>query len=98
MTQLRLTRRTALAAAAVLAAPLAHARPLIDLSRRKLVELERSAGGRLGVCVIDSASGRRFGHRVDERFAMCSTFKLPLAAAILRRADEGKLSLDTFVP
>lgn len=29
---------------------------------------------------------------------MCSTFKLPLAAAILQRADQGKLKLDTVVP
>ena len=37
-------------------------------------------------------------HRADERFAMCSTFKLPLAAAVLQRADRGIQSLDTIVP
>lgn len=94
----RLTRRTALAAAAAFAMPHAHARPLHHLSQRKLVELERRSGGRLGICVIDTAGGRRLGHRMDERFAMCSTFKLPLAAAILQRADRGKLSLDTVLP
>jgi beta-lactamase class A len=93
-----LTRRAALATAAAFAVPLAQARPLHHLSQRKLVELERRAGGRLGVCVIDTASGRRVGHRMDERFAMCSTFKLPLAAAILQQADRGKLSLDTVLP
>src|SRR5262249_47253115 len=36
--------------------------------------------------------------RENRRFAMCSTFKLPLAAAILREADRGKLNLDTTVP
>ena len=34
----------------------------------------------------------------DERFGLCSTFKLPLAAAILREADAGRLALDTIVP
>ena len=29
---------------------------------------------------------------------MCSTFKLPLAAAVLRAAEQGKLKLDTVVP
>ena len=38
------------------------------------------------------------GGRMNERFAMCSTFKLPLVAAIMRRADQGKLNLETFVP
>ena len=71
---------------------------MIDLDKRALITLEQEAGGRLGVCAIDTASGRTLAHRADERFAMCSTFKLPLAAAILQRADQGKLKLDTFVP
>lgn len=37
--------------------------------------LERAAGGRLGVCAIDTATGRRALHRADERFPFCSTFK-----------------------
>ena len=52
------------------------------------------AGGRLGVAAIDLATGRTLSHRADERFAFCSTFKLPLAAAILARVDAGALSLD----
>jgi beta-lactamase class A len=34
---------------------------------------------------------------MDERFAMCSTFKLALAAAVLQRADQATLSLDTIL-
>jgi len=37
------------------------------------------------------------GHRLEERFGMCSTFKLPLAATILRKVDQGDLSLDQWV-
>ena len=37
-------------------------------------------------------------HRGGERFGMCSTFKLPLAALILREADQGNFSLQDFVP
>ena len=100
MKQSHLSRRTILAgtAGAAIAARLAHAKPMIDLDKRALVELERKSGGRLGVCILDTAAGRRLGHRSNERFAMCSTFKMPLAAAILRQADRGKLSLDTLVP
>jgi beta-lactamase class A len=63
----------------------------------KLAELEKRVGGRLGVCAIDTRFGGVIGHRMDERFAMCSTFKLSLAAAMLEQADKGKLSLDKSI-
>nr|WP_308437999.1 class A beta-lactamase [Jeongeupia naejangsanensis] len=55
--------------------------------------LERRHGGRLGVCALDTGSGRRLGYRMDERFAFCSTFKAMLAGAILARSvgDAGLL-------
>ena len=61
---------------------------------KALAELERSTGGRLGVGLLDTASGQTTGHRVGERFAMCSTFKLPLAGAVLREIDQGRLQRD----
>jgi len=54
-------------------------------------------GGRLGVAAVDLASGRRLAHRAGERFPLCSTFKLPLAAAILMAAEAGRLSLDRTI-
>jgi len=64
---------------------------------RSLADLERDAGGRLGVSVLDTASGTSLAHRGDERFGLCSTFKLLLAAVILREADRGRLKLDALV-
>ena len=92
------SRRVVLAASAAFVATPALARSKIDLDKRALVELEQKSGGRLGVHVIDTASDRTLSLRADERFAMCSTFKLPLAAAILRAADQGQLKLDTVLP
>ncbi len=60
--------------------------------------LEAKHGGRLGVAAIDTASGRQIGHRAAERFALCSTFKLLLGAAVLARVEAGELSLDRRVP
>lgn len=57
-------------------------------------KLERDNNGRLGVFVLDTSSGETCGYRATERFAMCSTFKSLLAAAVLERADKGKESLD----
>ncbi|MEQ1753074.1 MAG: class A beta-lactamase [Micropepsaceae bacterium] len=62
-----------------------------------LAELEKRAGGRLGVCAIDTRFGGVIGHRMDERFAMCSTFKLPLVAAVFELADQRKLQLSKVI-
>ncbi|MCC7061962.1 MAG: class A beta-lactamase [Planctomycetes bacterium] len=64
----------------------------LDLER-ELAALER--GGRLGVAVLDTGTGVLRGHRLDERFAMCSTFKLALAAMVLDRAAHGGTPLQT---
>jgi beta-lactamase class A len=58
-----------------------------------LARIEATRGGRLGVAVLDTGSGARAGHREAERFAMASTFKLLLSAAVLARADAGQEDL-----
>jgi beta-lactamase class A len=60
--------------------------------------IEARVGGRVGVFALDTGSGRTIAHRADERFAMCSTFKWTLAAAVLARVDRAELSLDERVP
>ncbi|MGA0611263.1 class A beta-lactamase [Caldimonas sp. KR1-144] len=59
--------------------------------------IERRAEARLGVAVLDTATGALDGHRLDERFAMCSTFKWLAAALVLRRVDQGQERLDRRV-
>lgn len=68
----------------------ALAKSATDGAQAKLVALERSHGGRLGVAVLDTGNGARVSHRGDERFLMCSTFKLLLVAAVLQRVDRGE--------
>ena len=60
----------------------------------RLMALERAHGGRLGVAILDSANGRRVNHRGEQRFALCSTFKLLAAGLVLARADRGGERLD----
>jgi beta-lactamase class A len=64
---------------------------------RSVAEIEASVGGRVGVFAVDTGTGRQLAHRADELFAMCSTFKWVLAAAILVRVDRAQLSLDERV-
>jgi beta-lactamase class A len=71
--------------------------PSLDGTAR-LAELERRCGGRLGVAAWALPGDWRLSYREHERFPMCSTFKLPLAAAVLRRVDEGRESLARFIP
>lgn len=59
-----------------------------------LAALERRHGGRLGVHALDTETGQRLGWRADERFAMCSTFKLLLAGLVLREHGAGRLDGD----
>jgi beta-lactamase class A len=69
-------------------------RPAASDVKARLVELEGRSGGRLGVAALDLGSGQRIGHRGDERFAMCSTFKFLAVAFVLGRVDRGEERLD----
>jgi beta-lactamase class A len=61
-------------------------------------DLEKQhAGSRIGVAAIDPSTNRRVEYRSDERFIMCSTFKVLAAAAVLKRVDENKEKLGRFV-
>jgi beta-lactamase class A len=63
----------------------------------RFTAIEKRLAGRLGVAALDTASGRRLGHRVAERFPLCSTFKFLAVAAVLKRVDEGQENLDRRV-
>ncbi|MEA3009789.1 MAG: beta-lactamase class [Sphingomonadales bacterium] len=100
-------RRTFLAAAGAALAAGCRAAPRApapdEVARKAAAGFEaiRSTlgpGGRLGVAAIDIASGRELGFDAGSRYAMASTFKLPLAAAMLDLADGGALSLEEKLP
>ena len=59
-----------------------------------IADLENKSGGRIGVFAMDIKNGNQFGYRMNERFALCSTFKLPLASFILHDICKGKISRD----
>lgn len=92
------SRRTLLAASVVfLTSSHLPAGAVPPAPRRAVAERLRAleAGpARLGVCLLDTATGEQLGTRQDEHFALCSTFKLLLVAACLREADQGRLDLD----
>ncbi|MEK7953561.1 class A beta-lactamase [Luteolibacter soli] len=54
-----------------------------------MAKLESRHQGRLGVAALNLGDRISFSHRGGERFAMCSTFKFLLAAAVAARVDAG---------
>ena len=64
---------------------------------KRLASIEAREGGRLGVFVRDTGTGSTLAHRADERFPMCSTFKLLASAAVLKRVDQGAERLDRTI-
>jgi beta-lactamase class A len=81
-----ITRRLALAMP-FLALPVSSVWASGDIIQARLRKLEARSGGRLGVAVLDTATGRLIGNRIDERFAMCSTCKALAVAFVLSRVD-----------
>ncbi len=77
------------------AAPVTRA-PAAEVSER-LTAIEARLGGRVGLAAVDTGSGRRVAWRADQRFAMASTFKFLLVAAVLRRVDAGAERLDRVI-
>jgi beta-lactamase class A len=74
-----------------LALPAAHT---VFAAENAFASLETKHGGRLGVAALDGATGESMTYRQDERFPLCSTFKLLAAAAVLRNVDRGSERLD----
>jgi beta-lactamase class A len=73
---------------AAMAAPLAGcalAAPRDDVFAREMTRLEKESGGRLGVAAFDTGRQIQLSWRGNERFPMCSTFKVLAASSILAR-------------
>jgi beta-lactamase class A len=94
----RLTRRSLLGASALLLPGTAWAaEDRYDQPGRHIAEMEKKLGLRIGVAALDTGNGNSIFYRENERALMCSTFKLMLVAATLKRVDAGKEQLDRLV-
>lgn len=74
-------------------------RPPGEVLLPEVLRLEEGIGGRIGVFAFQSRATPgpvppAVAYRAEEAFAMCSTFKWALAAAILLEAERGKLQLE----
>lgn len=63
----------------------------------RLKEICAQAGGRCGVAVTHVETGRGAAFEGDRPLPLYSVFKLPLAVALLKEVEEGRLQLDQKV-
>lgn len=63
----------------------------------RLKDICGRAGGRCGVAVTHVETGRGAAFEGDTRLPLYSVFKLPLAVAVLKEVEEGRLRLDQKV-
>jgi beta-lactamase class A len=63
-----------------------------------LAAYERNTGARIGLYAEDLTAGTKIAWRAQERFVMCSTFKVSLAALVLARVDRGQDQLQHMIP
>ncbi len=99
--RLRVSRRTLFAAAASTFVASACAHRFASLQRGfagEMAAIQARVGGRVGAYMLDTQSQLELAFNARERFAMCSTFKWLLAAAILLRVETGALSLEDKLP
>lgn len=92
------SRRTFVQTSAAAGLSACAATPAPNPAALALAQLERQAGGKLGVGFLIPSTGASVSHNGGDRFGMASSFKLALAAVILREADQGRLSLATQLP
>lgn len=82
-----------------IAIPPPTATPLSEGARLSRLQADlgaiaRTTPGRLGIAVVDVATGRRYSVRGDESFPLASVAKLAIATVAFRMSDQRKLDLD----
>ncbi|MDA2893225.1 class A beta-lactamase [Mycolicibacterium sp. BiH015] len=85
---------TACSSQTVLADP---AEPMPPVEER-IEALAKRHNARIGLYAVNLDSEESLGYRDTEVFAMCSTFKAYAAAAVLLRAQQGRLALRDTIP
>ena len=65
--------------------------------RNQIEKIASAAKGRVGVGAVVLETGNSVSLNQNERFPMQSVYKLPIAMAVLKQVDAGKIKLDQTV-
>ncbi|ASZ12560.1 class A beta-lactamase-related serine hydrolase [Chitinophaga pendula] len=66
----------------------------LDSLQRQIAGFAAESGGEVGVAAKNFATGLEVRYRDSARYPMQSTFKFPIAMAVLHQVDEGRLLLE----
>lgn len=77
---------------------LAAASPPYDNFVERVAALEQHYGGRLGVAMYRTKDDTWYSYRGDERFPLCSVFKVVAVADLLKRSESDPALLQTRLP
>lgn len=69
-----------------------------DSLRMQITAIAAEAGGTVGVAIRNLSTGDTLTLNDTARLPMQSAFKFPIAMAVLKQVDEGKLRLDQTIP
>ncbi|BBJ69931.1 MULTISPECIES: carbapenem-hydrolyzing class A beta-lactamase FRI-8 [Enterobacter] len=97
---LKKMRKNAIILSFSLCLPFASSNSFANQERNGLAqikELETVFGGRIGVYLLNTENGKEFSYRQNERFPLCSSFKVFLAASVLKKTQDKSFSLNDTV-
>ncbi|RXZ64940.1 class A beta-lactamase [Pelagerythrobacter rhizovicinus] len=66
--------------------------------KQQIARLADGSNGRIGVAVLDLATGQEFSILGDQRFPMASTSKIAVAATFMEGVEQGRWSLSSEFP
>jgi beta-lactamase class A len=88
-------RLLAAAAALLIVSP-----PLVaqqSILEREIARIAPLSGGTVGLAAVHIESGKSVYVNADDQFPLASTYKVPIALAVFKLVEEGKLKLDQMV-
>jgi beta-lactamase class A len=68
-----------------------------ERAEHEIARIASRAEARTGICAIHLQSAERIELKSEDPFPLASTYKLPIAIRLLKRVEEGQLSLDQMI-
>lgn len=97
MTRTRTRTRLALASGLLFAAVAVHAGQPLKRLENEMARVAQVTDGAVGACALHLETGRLACINAEARFPMASTFKIPIAVALLQRVERGEEKLDRMI-
>jgi beta-lactamase class A len=68
-----------------------------ERAQHEIARIASRSGVKAGICAIHLESGERITFNSEDSFPLASTYKIPIAIQLLKRVEEGQLTLDQTI-